>query len=397
MTVNNRLSRLEIRAALSLALLFFLRMLGLFMLLPVLALYVTELAGATPTRIGLAIGIYALTQAAFQIPMGMLSDKFGRKPIIALGLLIFCGGSVLAALTNNVLFVIFGRALQGCGAISSAALALASDLTADSQRTKIMAIIGVSIGLAFSVAFVIGPVLDGLVGLSGLFWASATLGILGIAVLLFMVPAEPAKNRPSVPLTAEQSSNAKIQILFNRTVVGGFFLHAVLAASFVAIPLILLNQLGLGSEAHYRIYLPVILISLVLVAPLVMLSNRNNRQQAFILATTVALAIGLALIALASANHALIYVGMTVFFLGFNYLEAALPSQASKEAASHRRGQVMGSYATLQFLGTFFGAFIGGLVLEHAGVTAVISMAGLLSIAWFSIQLASAKAPAPAE
>ena len=276
MTANNRLNRQELRAALSLALLFFFRMLGLFMLLPVLILYVTKLDHVTPTRIGLAIGIYALTQAAFQIPMGHLSDKFGRKPVIVFGLLVFVAGSVLAALTQNIFFIIAGRALQGCGAISSAVLALAADLTREAQRTKTMAIIGVCIGLAFSAAFVVGPLIDGYLGLNGLFWTAAGLGLAGIVVVLVLVPDAPAK--PAAEKTNAQPNGAWVKP--TTSVLGGFFLHGTLAASFVAIPLHLLHEMNLPSQTHYTIYLPVVLISLILVAPLVMLSTRRGGSNA---------------------------------------------------------------------------------------------------------------------
>lgn len=383
---NNRLNRLELRASLSLALLFFLRMLGLFMLLPVLTLYVTKLDHVTPTRIGLAIGIYALTQAAFQIPMGRLSDKFGRKPIIVSGLLVFVAGSILAALTQNIFFIIAGRALQGCGAISSAALALAADLTRETQRTKTMAIIGVCIGLAFSAAFVVGPLIDGHVGLDGLFWTSAGLGLAGIAVVVGLVPNVPTK-------TAGEKTNRQPNNGWSKpstSVIGGFFLHGTLAASFVAIPLHLLHEMNLPSQTHYTVYLPVILVSLVLVAPLVMLSTRTKRQRVFILATIAALVAGLLLLALGDGSLWATYLGLGVFFLGFNYLEAALPSQVSKDADEDKRGQIMGSYATLQFLGTFCGAFLGGIMLEHLGVNFVLIGAAILAFIWLVIAFSSA-------
>lgn len=382
---DSRFTRAEFQSAISLALLFFLRMLGLFMLLPVLALYVTELEGGTPTRIGLAIGVYALTQTVFQIPMGYLSDKYGRKPIIALGLLIFVIGSVLAALTNNVLFVIAGRALQGCGAISGATLALVADLTREEHRTKSMAIIGMSIGLAFSSAFVLGPLLNGYIGLAGLFWASASLGLAAIVALVVLVPTpnavEPSDIEP--PETREM-------VRPSASIWGGFFLHGTLAAGFVGIPLHLTQTLNLPESSHYVIYLPVILMSLLMVAPLIMWSKQSSKQNHLVLVTIGALPIGLFLLALnanalESPAQWLTYLGLVVFFLGFNYLEVALPSQISRTSSPAKRGQTMGRYATLQFLGIFFGALAGGFLLEHLGLTSVLLGAASLAIIWLLI------------
>lgn len=389
---NNQLSesgfnRAEIQSAISLALLFFLRMLGLFMLLPVLALYVTELEGSTPTRIGLAIGIYALTQTMFQIPMGYLSDKYGRKPIIALGLIIFVGGSALAALSNNVLFVIAGRALQGCGAISGATLALVADLTREEHRTKSMAIIGVSIGLAFSSAFVLGPLLNGYIGLSGLFWASASLGLLALAVLFILVPT-PSPSEAKDGIAPEVGQTVRP----GATVLGGFFLHGTLAASFVGIPLHLTHTLNLAESSHYVIYLPVILVSLLLVAPLILRAKQSSKQNSLVSITICALPAGLCLLAinanvLESPVSWLTYLGLVIFFLGFNYLEVALPSQIARTSSRGKRGQTMGRYATLQFLGIFVGALLGGFLLEHVGLTAVFLGSASLSIIWLLLNL----------
>ncbi|MGR8949951.1 MAG: MFS transporter [Gammaproteobacteria bacterium] len=387
----NRFNPLERRAAFALALLFFLRMLGLFMLLPVLALYVDKLTHATPSRIGMAIGIYALTQAIFQIPMGRLSDRFGRKPIIAVGLLIFVMGSILAAATHNIIFVIAGRALQGCGAISSAAMALAADLSRESQRTKVMAFIGISIGLAFSTAFVLGPVIDGIFGLSGLFWFVAGLGILGLVVLLTFVPnrADLAPDNDQAGETANVRAQS-ISRFLSINLLGGFFLHAILAISFVAVPLHLSAAMGLPSNLHYEIYLPVILVSLVAVGPMVMLSNRSGRQIMFIKITIGALITGMGMLYLLDASREATYAALAIFFIGFNYLEVALPSQVSKDAKSGERGQTMGGYATLQFLGTFLGALIGGLTLEKFGTGPVLLCAALVGCAWLLLTLAMA-------
>ena len=389
MSTNNRFNRHERRAALALALLFFLRMLGLFMLLPVLSLYVDKLDHSTPFLIGLALGIYALTQAIFQIPMGHLSDRVGRKPVIAAGLVIFVIGSGLAAITQNIFFIIIGRALQGCGAISSAALAMAADLSRDSQRTKVMALIGVSIGLAFSAAFVLGPLIDGRLGLSGLFTVVGGLGLAAIIILFALVPD------PTNAAYAQQESEIADSAPTHQTkalgisIFGGFFLHAILAASFVVVPLHLASALALPSSLHYQVYLPVILASLVVVGPMVMFSNRHGRQKMFITATISALIAGLAALLLLPASLTASYVGLGIFFIGFNYLEAALPSQVSREAHLGKRGKTMGNYASLQFLGTFLGASLGGFVLGQFGHDAVLVTAIVLAILWLSLSTAT--------
>ena len=357
------------------------------MLLPVLSLYVSKLEYATPSRIGLALGVYAFTQAIFQIPMGRLSDRFGRKPIIAGGLLIFITGSVVAAATQNIFFVIAGRALQGSGAISSAALALAADLSRDTQRTKFMALIGISIGLAFSAAFVLGPVIDGQLGLSGLFIVIAGLGLAAILILFLLVPnASPTPHPDDSEETDDSAQEAKSKSL-NVDIFGGFFLHAILAMSFVAIPLHLATELAMPSSTHYRIYLPVILASLLVVGPLVMFSNRSGRQKTFILATIGALIIGLSLFNALPVSHGATYLSLVIFFIGFNYLEAALPSQISRESHSRKRGQTMGSYATLQFLGTFIGALVGGVMLERYGNQQVLLAAAAMACAWLLLSV----------
>ena len=388
MTNPNRFNALERRAAFALALLFFSRMLGLFMLLPVLALYVDKLDYATPSRIGMAIGIYALTQALFQIPMGRVSDRLGRKPVIAFGLVIFTLGSVLAALTDNIFFIIAGRALQGCGAISSAAMALAADLSRESQRTKVMAVIGVSIGVAFSSAFVLGPVIDSAWGLNGLFWSVAGLGLLGLAVLTALVPdrvATTASGEPAMEVSEPHSPLLAGMLSIN--LLGGFFLHAILAIGFVAVPLHLTITLGLPSKLHYQIYLPVILLSLLAVGPLVMLSHRNDYQRIMIPLSIGAVALGMGLLFGLRTSSAATYASLAIFFIGFNYLEVALPSQISKQAAAPERGQAMGGYATLQFLGTFVGAFLGGQILERFGIAPVLLAAAALGSIWLILAM----------
>ena len=269
----------ERRAALSLATLFFFRMFGLFLILPVLALHAQQLAGATPFLIGVAMGVYGLTQALFQIPFGGFSDRYGRKPVIAAGLLIFGLGSVLCALSGHVAGIIAGRALQGSGAISAAVMALAADLTREEQRIKVMAVIGVTIGLAFAAAFVAGPALDAVIGLHGLFWLAAGLALGGLAVLYLFVP-EPAHS--AFHRECESQWGQVLGILATRDLrrlnVGIGCLHFLLTASFVVLPVVLRDDLGLASPSHWQVYLPVFGLSIVLMVPAIRAAQRRGRE-----------------------------------------------------------------------------------------------------------------------
>lgn len=379
------LERHELRAATALGAVFFLRMLGLFMLIPVLALYVGALGGASPLLVGVAIGIYGLTQAACQIPLGALSDRIGRRPVIALGLIVFAIGAVIAAAAQHILPVILGRAVQGSGAVSGATLALAADLTRDTQRTKVMAIIGVSIGAAFSLAFVLGPLLNGWFGLRGLFLVTAALGLAALPVLLFVVPraaAEPASAivRPGIPAP-------ELRILY----VGVFALHLVLAASFVAIPVALRDGIGIPAERHYVVYLPVLLASFALVAPLVMASARERLAHRALYGSIAALTVSECVLWAQWGNVAGTVFALVLFFTAFNYLEASLPGIISRLAPEEGRGAALGAYATFQFLGMFAGGLIGGATAQFAGFESVALACAALCAVWL---VASYAAPA---
>ena len=376
----------EWRAAVSLAGIFSLRMLGLFMVLPVFALYTEKLPGATPALMGLAIGAYGMTQALLQIPFGLLSDRLGRKPVIAAGLLLFALGSVVAALATDIYGVILGRALQGSGAIAAALLALAADLTREEQRTKAMAVIGMSIGLSFSVALLVGPVLDHWVGISGIFWLTAVLACVGVALLYLLVP-NPVISRPH--RDAEPVPGQFLAVLRDAELLrldfGILTLHMALTATFTVLPLILRDQLGLPSAMHWKFYLPVLLLSVVVMIPFIIYAERRRKLKPVFLGAI--LTVALALFGMAFWHLQLVHVALLVFlfYVGFNLLEATLPSLISRLAPPDSKGTAMGFYSSSQFFGAFLGGAIGGWLQGQAGVTGVFLFAGTATVLWLLV------------
>ena len=358
----------EVRATWSMAGLFALRMLGLFMVLPVFAIYGKGLTGSTPELIGVAIGAYGLSQAFLQIPFGLLSDRIGRKPVIFLGLVVFCIGSIVAATSTSIYGVIFGRLLQGGGAIASAVMALLSDLTRDENRTKAMAMVGASIGMSFSLALIMGPVIAGYFNLSGVFWLTAVLAILGIVVTYSVVP-DPEKRlvrrdaRPVVGLFTEVFKVGELM----RLNLGVFVLHLSMTASFVVLPTILLNNIDLDKSRHWEIYLPVLFVSFVLMLPAMIYAEKQRKvKQVFLLAIGM---LGVALLMLGYWHNSIFHVlaGLFIYFWGFNLLEAMLPSLVSKVSSPALKGTSMGVYSTCQFLGAAAGGAGGGWLLGHYG------------------------------
>jgi MFS family permease len=365
-----------------------LRMFGLFMVLPVLALHVERFPDSTPLLIGLALGIYGLTQAILQIPMGRLSDRWGRRPVILLGLLIFIAGSVLAAVADTAFWLVAGRALQGAGAISAAVTALVGDITAPARRTRAMALLGIFIGTAFLLAFVAGPMLSAWVGVSGLFWLTAGLGVLAILMLVLLVP-----ERPDVPLEI-QAGEIRTEAIYLRVlrhvlpeVLMIFLLHALLTAAFLVLPTLITEQLQLPSSQHGRVYLPVMLGSLLLLAPLILLQERVSRVWALLLA--VVLLGGGHVLWLVPGGEWGIYAGLLLFFGGFNFVEAHLPARVSLRSSVNDRGVAMGWYATGQFFGAFVGGAGGGLLAGWFGLEAV-ACAGMVATALWLLFIALA-------
>jgi len=378
----------ERRAAVSLAGIFSLRMLGMFMILPVFALYTDKIAGATPTLIGLAIGAYGITQALLQIPFGLLSDRLGRKPVIAAGLVLFALGSVIAATSTSIYGIILGRVIQGAGAIPSVVMALAADLTREEQRTKAMAIIGISIGMSFSVALVAGPVLDHWVGISGIFWLTAVLACVGIAVLYLIVPQPTVSSvhRDAQPVPAQFLSVLRDHELL-RLDFGILILHMILTASFTVLPLVLRDELGLASAHHWYIYLPALLLSIAAMVPFIIIAERHRRMRLIFLSAI--LIVALAEFGLAFWHTSLQAVAGLVFlfYVGFNLLEATLPSLVSKMAPPDSKGTAMGFYSSAQFFGAFLGGVMGGWIQGRAGISGVLLFCGIGALLWFLVAM----------
>lgn len=376
----------ERRSSASLALIFALRMLGLFLVLPVFALDAGKYPGGDdPALIGLAMGIYGLTQGFLQIPFGVASDRFGRKRIMVLGLLIFAAGSVLAALAPTLAWLVAGRALQGAGAISAAVTALLADQTRDVVRTKAMALVGASIGLVFSLSLALSPLLGAWLGLNGLFALTAVLALGGIAVVLWWVPPEPVAH--VVQARGRLGDVLRIPALL-RMNVGVFILHAVQLAMWVALPALLV-QAGLAKDHHWRVYLPAVLASfLVMGATLFPLERRGYLRAVFLGAIGLIGLVQLGLVGVAASGAPGIGVLgalLFLFFCGFNVLEASQPSMVSRLAPAQARGAALGVYNTLQSLGLFAGGALGGWLVKHSGAPGLFTVCAVGMLAWLLV------------
>ncbi len=375
------LSHTERTAAFALAALFGTRMLGLFIVLPVFSLYSGHLAGATPFWIGIAIGIYGLTQACLQIPMGLASDRFGRKPLIYTGLLVFALGSLIAAFSDQIWGVVLGRALQGAGAISSVVLALAADLTRPEHRPKVMGIIGVFIGIAFTAAMVIGPTLAPSIGLHGLFLITAGLALLGMLLTKLVVPD--AKITPQhqdvLPAPAQLRqllADPQLRLLDLSVLT----LHLLLSAAFVAVPLLLIDA-GMAANAHWLAYLPAMLLAFVLMVPVLIAAAKTRRNALFMQFSALLLAVSLLMFGWAK-GQLLIAFALVLFFTGFNYLEASLPALISRVAPAGAKGGAMGIFSTSQFLGAFLGGTLGGSLVQWAGSRWLVAVLAAIAVLW---------------
>ena len=373
---------LELRAAISLSFVYITRMMGLFLLLPVLSVLARDLDGATPLLIGLAIGIYALFQAILQIPFGLMSDRFGRKPVILAGLAVFILGSVVAAMTDSIWGIIIGRALQGGGAISAVIMALAADLTRDSQRTKIMAVIGVSIGLSFMISIILGPLLMLRFQLAGIFYFTALSGVAAAVLVWFVVP-DPDKinNDRNISVVISEMP----MLLRNRELLridfGIFILHLLITASFVCIPLVLLDT-GIGVEAHWYVYMYGALGSLLILLPMIGFAERKFPVKWVMVSSITGFAVALFAIGAVSDSFRGAVVCMVLFFGFLSVLESLLPSLASRTAPASFRGTVMGVYSTSQFLGAFIGGVAGGWLIGKVGNANALLVLCALSLCW---------------
>ncbi|GAA5219018.1 MFS transporter [Corallincola platygyrae] len=375
------LSPTESKTAYSLATVFAARMLGLFMIMPVFALYGSELDGYAPLWVGLAIGAYGLTQALFQIPMGLASDRFGRKPIIYFGLLLFFIGSVVSALSDSVYGVTIGRALQGMGAISSVVLALAADLTRDENRPKVMALIGMFIGISFAVALVAGPVLAPKLHLPGLFWLTSGLAIVSCLLVWRAVPntvsSAPKGDVAPIPSRLKQMASDP---QLSRLNIGIFALHLVMTAMFVGLPGELIRA-GYEAPSHWHVYLPTLLLSFVLMIPVLIVTGKKRNSRGGVRFAQLLLIASLILFAFAPTNWLLV-TGIIVFFTGFNYLEATLPTLIARFAPAGAKGSAMGIYASSQFFGAFLGGVLGGVLVQWYSVQILFWAAAFIVVLW---------------
>ena len=387
------MTALEKRSISGLSLIFALRMLGLFMILPVFSISAQQYSGSTPMLIGLAIGAYGLTQALLQIPFGMLSDRFGRKKIISLGLILFAIGSVVAAMASSIEMVIVGRLLQGSGAIAAAVMALTADLTRDEQRTKAMASIGISIGLSFSVALATGAALEHWIGLSGIFWATALMALLGLAVLHFWVPSPHRliSHRDIEPVP-KQFKNVLANPQIMRLVFSIMVLHLLLTTSFFALPLALQNVAGLVKSQHALAYLPILLLAFVTMVPFIIIAEKKRKMKAVFLGAIAVLGLAQLGWALMPGSLVSILLFLWLFFTGFNILEASLPSMMSKLSPLENKGTAMGIYSSAQFLGAFIGGAMGGMLYANFGLDGIFFASSALIFIWLLLVL-SMQAP----
>ena len=387
------MSRRELRPASALAAVFGVRLLGLFMIYPVFAVYATHLQGATRATIGLALGIYGLSQGLLQIPFGLLSDHLGRKKLITFGLLVFATGSAIAALSKSIDGIIIGRAIQGAGAVGSVILALVADLTAEENRTKAMAIIGITIGVSFLFAVVLGPVLSAAIGVSGIFWLMTVLAFVGIAVTQWIVP------RPVRVGTHADAETvpAKLGTVLRdgellRLDFGIFALHAVLTSSFLVVPQILQSTLSISNDEQWIIYLPVMVVAFLFMVPAILVAEKYRQIKTVLVGSVALLALSQAGLFAGTQNAILVIAAMTAFFTAFNIIEACLPSLVTKTAPADAKGTATGVYSSSQFLGIFVGGAAGGVIYQMGGETSVFLLAIAITLVW---TLVAATMPRP--
>lgn len=372
---------LELRASIGLSGIFGLRLLGMFVILPVFAIYAERLPGGSDlTLVGIAIGAYGLTQAILQIPFGWWSDRIGRKPVVYIGLVIFAVGSFVAALAPNIYIVILGRVLQGAGAISAAVIAMTADLTRESQRAKAMAMIGSTIGASFALSLIASPWLDRVIGVPGIFALTGVLALGGMVVMWRFIP-DPPLTPPAPGRGLKDFWNVLLDPQLARLNWGIFALHAVLMALFIVVPFSL-RDAGLPVEEHWKVYLPVMLGSFVLMLPPIMQAGKPELlRRWFIIAVALLLAGHLALPWL-SGNLWLLSLFLLVFFVPFNVLEAMLPTLTTRLAPAHAKGTAIGLYSTIQFFGTFVGAAVGGILYKYWGSVGVVVLDAVLLAIW---------------
>jgi MFS family permease len=372
----------ERRAVAALAAIYAVRLLGLFLLLPVLALHTGSLPGGTPLLAGLAVGAYGLTQAVMQIPFGAWSDRVGRKPLIVVGLLLHVAGSALGALAANAAALVAARVVQGLGAVSGPVTAFLADLTRPAARTRAMFVIGMSIGGSFIVSLVAGPLIAAGIGVAGVFWLIGGLGLLALGLVLFALPAE----RPAAERAARGDWKAALTPALAPHYAGVFVLHLTLTAAFIAVPHVLRDLHGIEPGRHWVFYLGVFLASVALTVPLVLWSERRQAAGVAMGIGGAGLAAALAALIWAQTSLAALLAALVVYFGAFNFLEARLPAALTEAAGEESRGAALGLFATCQFAGAFAGGVLGGLLLgSRWHNTGIFACAAVAAIAWLPV------------
>ena len=356
----------------------------MFLILPIFAIYASGLEGnPTSFQIGLALGIYGLTQALFQIPFGMSSDYFGRKKVIYFGLLLFVIGSIVAALSSTIEGIIIGRSIQGAGAISAVLTALLADLTRDEHRTKAMAIIGGGIGLTFALSLVISPWLNSWIGVTGIFLLMAVLSVLAFFIVHFFIK-EPRSVGKKTPITQADFLSLIKDIHLNRLNFGIFVLHATQISMFMIVPIYLISQGGIDLSSHWYIYLPVLIVSFLLIIPVIIFSERYHKNKLTFLGAILFLLAAQITFIVFSTTLTGIIVALLIYFVGFNFLEASLPSLVSRVAPINKKGLALGVYNTSQSLGIFVGGSVGGLITKFYGYNGSFLFCIILIGVWFA-------------
>jgi predicted MFS family arabinose efflux permease len=378
---------LERRATFSIAGIFSTRMLGLFMIFPVFALFAEqEFSNITGLQIGLAIGAYGLTQALLQIPYGMLSDRFGRKPLILIGLFVFLIGSIICALADSIEMMILGRAVQGAGAVAAVLTASVSDLVREPYRLRAMSIVGITIGLSFTLSLVAGPLLAEFIGVRGIFWVIAGLSILGMVLVLYAMP-EVTNQQFQREAQAVPSQLAEVlkngQLL--RLDIGVFILHAILTAMFIAVPFMLRDEAGMDSLSHWEIYLPVMLLSFVLMVPLIIQAESKGRMKQIFAGAILMIALAQLGMSQFHSSYVWLFFWLLLFFTAFNVLEASLPSLVVKLSPADKKGTASGVYSSSQFMGAAVGGAVGGLCYQYYGYDGVFTFTVTVGLIWFAL------------
>jgi len=390
---SSRMNSTEIRASVSLASIFGLRMLGLFLILPVFAIHAKSLPGGdNATLVGLAMGMYGLTQAIGQIPFGIASDRYGRKRIILIGLVLFILGSLIAAIDTHVIWVIVGRAVQGAGAVSAAVTALIADSTRDEHRTKAMALVGASIGLSYAASLVMSPLMYAAVGMSGMFLLVAAMAAAAIFIVIFITPQAPPRPPETVSFLDVLRDAELMRMNF-----GVFALHAIQMSMFVVLPNAIVSAAGMPVSEHWKIYLPVVLVSFVLMLPPIFLGEKRGRMKhVFVSAIALLLLVEIGLraaIVQPVLSIQLVVMLLLAFFVAFNILEASQPSLVSRLAPAGARGAALGIYNTMQAIGLFAGGAGGGLIAHYFGAPGVFTAGCLLTVAWLIISASMKNLP----